>query len=201
MSCIVMPCEAASSLSSLSRGSNSSGLSQPLPSVFRLLNSWRRSSSNSASKEDKQAAANSKYSQDPSWFTSRAEAMSAAWLCSRPSFVKAGTISELSSTPLLSVSICEKRLANFFRHVHPTAIFKHKARCIGFRPLHSRTAFTKASRSFGERQLRRFFTSQKCWQASSAVGLFSSLTVSSFRCRSKASSVAMLENSCRSGPF
>mmetsp|Transcript_82742 Transcript_82742/g.208238 ORF Transcript_82742/g.208238 Transcript_82742/m.208238 type:complete len:225 (-) Transcript_82742:1039-1713(-) len=103
----------------------------PFLPLSKVRNSCRSNSSNWSSSEDRQAATNSRYSQELSLFMSNAAAVLRAVALSMPRLIKAATTSCLSKTPLQSASNLENKRANLLMAVQPTAIFRHRARCIG----------------------------------------------------------------------
>mmetsp|Transcript_49132 Transcript_49132/g.145026 ORF Transcript_49132/g.145026 Transcript_49132/m.145026 type:complete len:224 (+) Transcript_49132:1022-1693(+) len=147
MSWISRPRLCASADSSSMNGFSSLSVRPPRPLMSRARNSCRSSSSNSCSRDDRHAAANSRYSQESSLLMSSAAATFLAWVVSMPMLFSAATSSERSRTPLLSVSNFEKRRENLLMHVHPDAILRQSARCVGLRSFHWITALHRASAS------------------------------------------------------
>mmetsp|Transcript_58000 Transcript_58000/g.169565 ORF Transcript_58000/g.169565 Transcript_58000/m.169565 type:complete len:616 (-) Transcript_58000:545-2392(-) len=193
------PREAASGFSSSRSGSRSWGRSSPRPNLSNVRNSWRSSSSNFSSREDRQAATNSRYSQELSPLTSSAEAAFLAVDLSMPSCCRADITSPLSKMPLWSLSNFVKMLANLLMHVHPTAIFKHSARCIGLRWRQLSIALHRADTSFSVNRISSHSLNQGCLKLSDAVGLDASLKVSS--CLHKFRAFWLHAMSFQSGPL
>ena len=152
--------------------------------VSNCRNSNRRSSSNSSSMESRQAAVNSRYSQELSPFTSKAFAVFFARSFEMPTDSRAAlrhrvttlhawdpyTSSGVSRTPLLSVSNVMKSFANLSMHVQfaatwplheaftPPVALRQKALWQGDRSLHVSTAaqsFSKSSEDTSSHRMRR----------------------------------------------
>mmetsp|Transcript_36331 Transcript_36331/g.86856 ORF Transcript_36331/g.86856 Transcript_36331/m.86856 type:complete len:224 (+) Transcript_36331:167-838(+) len=101
--------------------------------------------------------------------------------------------------PLWSLSNFVKMLANLLMHVHPTAIFKHSARCIGLRWRQLSIALHRADTSFSVNRISSHSLNQGCLKLSDAVGLDASLKVSS--CLHKFRAFWLHAMSFQSGPL